>query len=306
MKAICSGGLVAKKIIQQKFIERAKEIHGNKYDYSKSNYINSRTNIEIICPIHGIFWQNPGMHIRRKYGCPKCAKNYKLSSKEFVEKAVSVHGNKYDYSLVEYVNSLKKVKIICHKHGVFKQIASGHLSGNGCPFCFGTPKSNKKEFIEKAKKVHGDRYDYSLVEYKTNKKYVKIICPEHGVFNQRPDNHIQGFTCPKCKMSKGESKVNSFLTENGFKFEYNKFFEDCKDKRYLTFDFYLQKLNLIIEYDGEQHFKEKSWSTGEFEIIKKHEKMKENYLKEKGIDLIRIPYWEYKNIDKILKERLYG
>lgn len=164
----------------------------------------------------------------------------------------------------------------------------------------------QQKFIERAKEIHGNKYDYSLVEYKTNKKYVKIICPEHGVFNQRPDNHIQGFTCPKCKMSKGESKVNSFLTENGFKFEYNKFFEDCKDKRYLTFDFYLQKLNLIIEYDGEQHFKEKSWSTGEFEIIKKHEKMKENYLKEKGIDLIRIPYWEYKNIDKILKERLYG
>lgn len=228
----------------------------------------------------------------------------KLTKKEFIERVSKIHGDRYDYSLVEYNGIYEKVKIICPVHGVFEQKPTIHIRGSGCFKCFGTPKSNKEEFIKKAKEVHGDLYDYSLVEYKTNKKYVKIICSKHGVFKQRPDNHIQGFTCPKCKMSKGESRVNSFLAENGFEFEYNKFFEDCKDKRYLTFDFYLQKLNLIIEYDGEQHFKKKSWSTGEFDIIKKHEKMKEKYLKEKNINLVRIPYWEYKNIEKILTDLL--
>ena len=103
------------------FIEKAKEIHEDSYDYSKVNYINADTKITIICKIHGEFIQIPDFHINRKCGCPKCSNNVKLDTLEFIEKAKQIHGNKYDYSKVEYINNRIPVIIICKIHGEFTQ-----------------------------------------------------------------------------------------------------------------------------------------------------------------------------------------
>lgn len=194
------------------FIKKAKEIHGDKYDYSKIEYKNNRTKICIICPEHGEFWQIPYSHLRGS-GCPQCAiksTKYKqrLTTEDFIKKAQKIHGDNYVYSKVEYENDKTKVCIICPEHGEFWQTPNNHLKGKGCPSCYGNKKLTIEEFIKKAKEIHGDKYDYSKVEYKNIDYNVCIICPEHGEFWQTPYKHIkraQG--CPVCgKIQKGLSK----------------------------------------------------------------------------------------------------
>ena len=105
-----------------------------------------------------------------------------MTTEDFISKAIAVHGEKYDYSKVEYVNALTKVTIICPIHGAFEQKPANHLRGHGCPYCGGSAKHTTEQFIESARKIHGNKYDYSQVEYVTNRTPVKIICPIHGVF----------------------------------------------------------------------------------------------------------------------------
>lgn len=116
------------------FIPRAREVHGDKYDYSKAEYVNNSTNVCIICPEHGEFWQTPASHLNGA-GCPKCSKVYKPTTEEWIEKANEVHNGKYEYSKVEYMNAKTKVCIVCPDHGEFWQIPYAHLKGQGCPSC---------------------------------------------------------------------------------------------------------------------------------------------------------------------------
>jgi len=122
----------------------------------------------------------------------------RLTTEFFIEKAKKVHGDKYDYSLVDYKDSITKLKIICPVHGIFYQNSNKHLSGRGCQYCTKTKKLTIENFKEKANKKHNNKYDYSLVEYKNNKSKIKIICPEHGVFEQNSKIHLDGSGCPKC------------------------------------------------------------------------------------------------------------
>lgn len=115
------------------FINKAKQIH-DKYDYSKTNYVNSQTKVCIVCPEHGEFWQTPANHLQGQ-GCPKCDGSYRFSQEEFIEKSNFVHKNKYDYSKVKYLNCDTKVCIICPKHGDFWQTPYTHIHGCGCPIC---------------------------------------------------------------------------------------------------------------------------------------------------------------------------
>ena len=183
------------------FLVKAREVHGDKYDYSKVMYINTYTKIEIICKTHGSFFQLPQSHLSGS-GCLKCFIDKCRKTKEqFVSEANEIHSNKYDYSLVEYVNSSTLVKIICPIHGGFEQTPEKHIcSGHGCPKCGKSQRKTTYEFIKDARKIHGDFFDYSLVDYVNAKTPVKIICPIHGVFEQTPDTHLTliGHGCPKC------------------------------------------------------------------------------------------------------------
>lgn len=180
------------------FIVKAERVHGKKYDYSQSVYVNAKTKIQIVCPIHGCFEQTPDKHVNGKCGCPMCAGNVRDTVKSFVSKAVGVHGSQYDYSLVNYKNNRLPVMIICHKHGIFEQTPSNHLKGKGCPVCAGNLRLDLSGFVERARKVHGDFYDYSQVMYCGNRIPVKIVCPKHGIFEQRPYAHLSGARCPEC------------------------------------------------------------------------------------------------------------
>ena len=162
------------------FIEHAREVHGDKYDYSKVNYINSTTEVTIICPVHGEFKQKPIFHLQG-CGCKKCSSK-KYTTEKFIEAARNIHGDKYDYSKVDYVDCFTDVTIICPVHGEFQQTPHIHLQGAGCSECSGHKRYTTETFIAAARKVHGDKYDYSKVEYINSYTEVTIICPNHGEF----------------------------------------------------------------------------------------------------------------------------
>ena len=175
------------------------EVHGDKYDYSKVEYINNKTKVCIICPEHGEFWQKPESHIIKKRGCPYCGGTAKLTLNDFKRKSDEIHKYKYDYSKVEYVNYETKVCIICPEHGEFWQTPHGHLNGQGCPYCGGTVKLTTQDCIKRAKEKHFNKYDYSNFIYNGYDVKSCIICPEHGEFWQTPHVHLLGCGCPKCR-----------------------------------------------------------------------------------------------------------
>ncbi|EDK7779825.1 hypothetical protein CKS97_20175 [Salmonella enterica subsp. enterica serovar Java] len=195
------------------FIQRAREIHGCKYNYDLVVYVGYESKICIICHEHGWFWQTPGNHLHGQ-GCPKCAVNKrkeKLSKERdiFIKQAKMIHHERYIYMCVDYLNTHSKVCIVCPKHGIFWQSPNKHLSGRCCPKCSNINKANKRrgkveDFIMKAKKIHGDNYNYSLVSYKNYQTKVCIICTKHGAFWQSPGNHIHltfPTGCPQCANS---------------------------------------------------------------------------------------------------------
>ena len=251
-----------KKLTKEEFIEKAKKIHGDKYDYSKVELTgNNKTKVCIICPEHGEFWQKQNAHLCGQ-GCQKCYGNKKLTKEEFIEKAKQIHGEKYDYSKVEYKNNHTKVCIICPEHGEFWQLPSSHLQGHACQKC-SLKKLSKinslglENFIKKAKKVHGDKYDYSKVNYINNKTKVCIICPEHGEFWQKPNDHLNGCGCQICSLYENiqENKLFELLVKKfSILVERQKKFKWLKHINLLKLDFYLPDYNIAIEYQGEQHF----------------------------------------------------
>lgn len=241
----------------EEFIEKAKRMHGDKYDYSNVEYRKMSDKVCIICPEHGEFWQTPKEHLNG-HGCSKCKmkKHWdsrgRIDKEDFIRRSKEVHGDKYDYSKVEYIDTQTKVCIICPEHGEFWQTPNNHLQGQGCKKCKGLNKYTTEEWVEKAKQVHGDKYDYSKVEYVSAKTKVCIICPEHGEFWQLPYAHIKGQGCPSCDMSHLENEVHQILIKHNIKF-INESDLNGKLGR-LRVDFYLPELNLVIECQGGQHF----------------------------------------------------
>jgi len=212
------------------FINKAKEVHGDKYDHSKVNYINVKTKITVICKEHGEFNVTPTNHIHNKSGCPKCSGLYKPTTNEWIEKAKQIHSNKYDYSKVKYINNNTKIIIICKEHGEYEQTPDSHIRKAGCQKCSGNYIPTTNEWIEKAKQIHSDKYDYSKVKYINSNTKIIIICKEHGEFNQNPSDHLQGKGCIVCsninnanlkRKTKTEFITNSIII-HGNKYDYSK------------------------------------------------------------------------------------
>ena len=199
----------------EQFISEARNIHGNKYDYSKVDYVDSQTKVIIICPKHGEFPQTPTIHLQGS-GCPKCGNDrtaLRMTNEDFINKARAVHGDKYDYSKVQYAYNKIEVCIICPEHGEFWQKPVLHLSGCGCSICSGRKKMRTVDFVKKANEVHNNKYDYSKTEYKGNTEEVCIICPEHGEFWQRASHHLAGAGCKQCGFIKSSSSQTIWTKE---------------------------------------------------------------------------------------------
>ena len=306
---------MAKKLTTQEFIERARLVHGDKYDYSKANYKNAQENITIICPEHGEFTQKASHHLSG-HGCKKCSdhKNGRAKAsklEQFICKAQALHYSRYDYSQSIYVNARTKIKIICPIHGEFYQTPDHHLRGHGCPKCgfestANSKRSTTEQFVEKSIKVHGNKYDYSKVEYVNNYTKVCIICPEHGEFWQTPSDHLSGRGCKECSESQGERQLIKILKEYSINFirQYKIEINNKINKSGITsIDFYLPIYNVFIEYNGIQHYIPQEYFGGRLKF-EDYQIPRDNYIrsycKSKGIKLIEIPY-QIKSYDEIIE-----
>lgn len=222
------------KITTVDFINKANDIHNYKYDYSKSMCIDEKSKIIIICKIHNEeFELTYKEHIIKKCGCKKCDNiNRKKNNKLFIEECKIIHNNKYDYSKInDNINLNDKLEIICPIHGSFFQSTKSHNCGHGCHKCgcdFQTNNENmtKDEFIEKAKKIYDNIYDYNNIIFKNCYTTIIINCVKHGEFKQKPLIHLNKFmgNCPKCNLMIQQKEKNKFFIKECkkiFKEKYN-------------------------------------------------------------------------------------
>lgn len=176
-------------------------------------------------------------------------------------------------------------------------------------------KKNTPDFIARAAAIHGDRYDYSKVVYIDYKKActkVKLHCPKHGIFYQTPNKHLSGQGCPQCTETQGEREIRVYLESHEINYVPYKSFKDCRSQRPLIFDFFLPESKTVIEYDGPQHFKPIDFkgTLSTLQVKKalekaiKNDHIKDAYCSQKSINMIRIPYTEFKTIQKTLSQKL--
>lgn len=248
--------------------------------------------------------------------------NYSIQvrTKQFFELAVAKYGTKFDYSLVDYQNNSTKVNIICPDHGLFAQLPNNHLSSKeGCYQC-GKNRAGLNhrmtldEFIVRANRIHSNQYNYTKTEYIGAFDQVVITCDTHGDFTQVPNDHLYGMNgCKRCgyerNVSRGEAAIQAWLTTNGILFEQEKRFDGLVGLRGhpLRYDFYLPTRNTIIEFDGPHHTKPLRYKgSSEASALKTHQltklydQRKDDFVKEKGMHIIRIPYDQLKNIAAVL------
>ena len=287
------------------FIDKSIKIHNNYYDYSFVEYVDINTKVKIICPIHGVFEQSPKKHLQL-HGCSKCSKNHKKNFDYYLEKFNILYNSEYLYEQ-NFINLRTKINIYCNKHGWFKKSISEHLSGQGCPYC--NYKCCKDDFIKKSNIIHSNKYDYSLVEYINNKTKVKIICPEHGIFEQRASQHLCGKGCRKCANIEirlrtikriEENKLNGYQIQPNYNKNACKIFDEISLKEGIHIqhamnggEYHIKKLgywldgydkenNVVYEFDERQHF-DKDGNLKEKDLIRQKEI--ENFLKCKIIRL---------------------
>lgn len=244
------------RLAAENFIKRAKELYGDRYDYSEAVYVNAKTKIKITDnETKEVFYVLPNNHLRRS----SYRTNRIRTTERFVKRAREVYRDRYDYSKTVFKQIKIKVEIICRKHGSFFQAPENHLNKGGCPKCAGRGLS-QEERIELFQKAHGDKYDYSLVNYVSPHDKIKIICKKCGkIFEQTPNahlSHLQGY--PKCAMENKKSKgcvlIEEYLQKNNISFltEYR-----IKEINKMSYDYFIKDYNLLIEYDGSQRYYKK-------------------------------------------------
>ena len=304
-------------------------------------WINTSTKVPLYCTKtdeigneHGIFWQTPNAHNKKilPCGCPICANVAHVYKEKFIQLAIPLHTDEngkcwINYNLINdnnWINMHTKVPLYCTKidlitgkeHGEFWQSPAMHNEINrprGCPICgFEASRlahiKTKEDFIIQARAKWGDEFGYDDFDLKGFHIKGKILHHKCGnIFEQSPADHCYKSGCPFCRESQGEKRIERWLKEHHYKFIRQKRYADCKDKRKLPYDFYLPDYNILIEYDGEQHFRvvrfnEMDWydAVENFKRIKKHDRIKNRYANKNNIPLLRIEYWNFKIIELIL------
>lgn len=317
------GGNCQRRLTTEDFVIRARTIHGNRYGYSKTRYVNFHSKVVVTCLIHGDFTTRPSSHLSKGCGCSKCgylATGAALTDTvtEFLRKARNTHGEFYDYQLAvsDFVNAHTPIRITCRLHGVFTQVPSKHVSGQGCVKCgdLSTGKCSTTSFeivLEKCKRKHGGKYTYLTQPdaYKNTRTSLSIVCAKHGVFKQTAKDHLRGSGCPVCSTSHGEEKINLWLQDRNLTFSRQKRFLDCKDKRQLPYDFCVvcEGEIYLIEYHGEQHYSPTRFSgisqekaEASLVSVRRRDEIKMKYATDKQIPLLVIPYWDFDNVDDLL------
>jgi very-short-patch-repair endonuclease len=289
------------------------------YDMSLVIYVNQRTEVILICPVHGQFRITPEDHLNSVCGCPKCG--HEKAGRERVtpfEELLPIfrekHGRKFKYIKETYIDQNHYMVMICPEHGEFEQFPISHKKGFGCWKCGITTRSRAKrmqliDFKKLGKAIHGDLYDYDhLTRLRTTKDNVLIHCTKcNRKFPQSPGAHIYGCQgCPRCAGSKGEKMIIRVLEQYDIKYILQYKFEECKDIRCLPFDVYLPQYKICIEYDGIQHYITVPLFGGENGLreTQRRDAIKTKFCEDNNIDLIRIKYTDYSNIEDILIDML--
>lgn len=286
---------MSRKKTNSEYISQLKDKFGDFFDYSEVNYINSKTKVKLICPKHGDIIRIPNKHLISS-GCPNCYKEEReIDTSKLIKSFIDIHGYKYDYKLVEYTGKENKVSIICPYHGKFNQLPLHHRKGQGCMECSIEDKKCKSNDLEvEFDHIHDNKYDYSEMKYKGWDIPIKIKCKKHGFFHQIPNNHKRGHGCPSCSLSKGELEVKGILDDMEIEYIEQHKMDKCIHKKSLIFDFYLPKLNTVIEFNGVQHYQPVDIFGGvdNFKLIKKRDNIKEEFCLSNNIDFLVIKYDE--------------
>lgn len=289
----------------EEFIKLVEEILGNEYKVV-GTYKNCHTKIlmkHLKCGYE--YYTEPNNIIHKKTKCPNCDSSRKKTHKEFLKNIYDLVGNEYNV-IGEYINNRTKIRFkhnICNNEFYMKP--NLFLNGDRCPICSNRIHKDENDIKKLVSKLGNNEYE--LVKYGINVmdnstiiKHIKC----NKTFNMRFNNFQQGQRCPYCKtVSKGEEKIRKFLNDNNIKFVEQKKFKNCKYKRELPFDFqiFINNSFILLEYDGIQHFEE-SFPNSSLEIIKKRDNIKNKFCKDNNINLYRINYTDFNNIENILKD----
>ncbi len=314
-----------RRLTQAEFIDRAKAVHGNRYDYSNVKYETSQIRVTIKCPRHGSFSQIPGNHMQGQ-GCPICGRETsskaggltrRISFSTFKRRAEKVHNDKYQYKNYGGTTAAK-VTVVCPYHEEFRQRVRLHLQGQGCRLCRNElfSKNNRytrADFVKLARKQHGNLFDYSKVEYVKGDQEVVVICKKHGPYRQKPVKHLEGSGCPACNSSQGERQVARWLVEHEVDYLLQWREHDCiAVEKGAVFDFWIPEYDVIVEFDGPQHFKPQKkigkfhqtpkQAEAAFKKVQLSDRNKDDWAAKNNCIMIRIRYDE--DVTTVLDQQL--
>lgn len=288
------------------FIERARKVHGDKYDYSKVHqFKRQKERVVIVCPAHGEFSQGAQDHFNGA-GCPKCWEEIRsevltIPWEEVLKSFRETHGEQYQYDSQGYENSSSKLRIRCSKHGEFVQDVTAHKHGQGCPKCGRERISDFlttpwEEVLKSFRETHRDEYEYNSETYSLLEEPMEMFCKKHGMFMQAPKVHRLGSGCPICKSSRGEKEIEFCLRDLGIEYEHQKKFPDWN--KYYRYDFYIPSINTIIEYNGLQHYEPIEFFGGDkaLKSTQKRDRIKRQYCTDNHINYEVIRYDEDINL----------
>ena len=272
------------------------------YKVIDDSYKDSRTPINVICP-KGHTWKVTFGHFKgNNCRCAECRKLERRYSENVILETLNNNGYKLNNVFIK--NEATYVNITCPKGHVYEcSFESFKNKGRTCRKCSGSHKHTIEEV-----KDFANQYGYEVISdtYLNNKTHLIFKCPKDHKFSMRFDHFKSGARCPFCRESKGEKDILKYLDEHNVKYIRQYRYEDCRDVKPLPFDFYLPDYNICIEYDGELHYKSIDFYGGEEELMRQQNRdnIKTQYCKDNNITLIRIPYWDLNNINKILSENL--
>lgn len=293
-----------KRIKFPDFLARAREVHGDLYDYDESSWTKITSKVRVICRVHGP-WMADGTNHLKGQGCKACFHDsLRWTTDKFIERAREIHGDTYDYSLTQYKGQTEKVVVICKVHGPVEMYPSWHTyHKGGCARCnFDSVRRTIPELIDDFRAVHGDTYIYDrIVEYKNSQDIVTVVCKQHGAFDVVARIHQSGSGCPVCCESLGERVIRSALEVAGVEFEKEFRAPGCTHKGQLRFDFKVDRL--LIEFHGKQHYEDIPFFDKDgrdpFEERQLRDSIKAQWAKDNGYDLVCIPYTQLSNAAEI-------
>ena len=291
---VCNGNGITSEV----FIQRARKVWGDRWDYSKTVYHKRTSPITVICRDHGEFQQDVYAHLSGSTGCRLCS-GRNLTTEEYVDRASLVWGDRWDYSNTVYTGATNKVKVECRKHGVFEQIAHIHLRGHvGCQPCLGNVYDNES-YIRKVTEVWEGRWDYSNTNYTGSTKPIDIVCKVHGEFRQGADVHSWGHVgckgCVEVGTSTGEQELLSFIESQGFEAVRNE--RGILPVKSWELDAYLPQLGVAFEYNGvywhSEKFKDRNYHFDKWKMCN-----------EMGINLFQVWEDDWRDRKEIVKRHI--